>query len=279
MLPPNVLYPQSYVAAISEMARAYGWEITTWSPKELLQEGCGAFYSVCSSNIDADTMDSSDRLVRLIYRGTTSELDSKPVVLVGKGVCYDTGGINLKSANSMKTMKHDMAGSSVALGTLVSLTLSNYSSTVECWLPIVENNIQIGRCINDDTSDIISGSYRPDDVITAVTGDTIEIVHSDAEGRMILADTLAIASRKIIKQKFHSILQTSSPKIVIDFATLTGTCISSLTDKYIGVFTNRKRIISDIITAGEKSGERLWPFPNDDDFVDDLKSDIANILQ
>jgi leucyl aminopeptidase len=109
---------------------------------------------------------------------------SRPVVLVGKGVCYDTGGINLKNANSMKTMKHDMAGSSAALGAFAALCMAAppCAHPLELWLAVCENNA--GPL-----------AFRPDDVVTAVSGDSIEIVHSDAEGRLLLADTLALASR------------------------------------------------------------------------------------
>jgi leucyl aminopeptidase len=190
----------------------------------------------------------------------------RPVVLVGKGVTYDTGGINLKSANSMKTMKHDMGGSAAALGTLLALTQTSFPYPVECWLAIVENNIDVN-------------AYRPDDVVTAVTGTSIEIVHTDAEGRMILADVLALASRKVRKLAFHSLNDALSPSLMIDFATLTGTCISSLSNRYIGAFTNRRNYVEQIIQAGESCGERVWPFPCDDDFEEDLKSDIADVLQ
>ena len=181
-------------------------------------------------------------------------------------VTADTGGINLKSANSMKTMKHDMSGSSVALGVFGALAQMKFPYPLECWLAIVENN-------NGPLA------YRPDDVVTAVTGDTIEVVHSDAEGRMLLADVLALASRRVRIPSMHGITDVLSPKVVCDFATLTGTCVSSLSNRYIGAFSNKKELLPQLIQAGESSGERVWPFPCDDDFAEDLKSDIADTLQ
>ena len=151
------------------------------------------------------------------------------------------GGINLKTANSMKTMKHDMSGSSVALSTLFALIQSNYSRPVECWLAIVENNVD-------------RLSFRPDDVVSAVTGDTIEVVHSDAEGRMLLADVLALATRKADVPSAIS-FTADYPALVLDFATLTGTCISSLSNRYVGAFTNRQEYNARLISIGEECGE------------------------
>ena len=271
------------------------WEYSEWTSEELMDMGCGAFYAVTRGNPMKQ-----DRLVRLKVSVTPhndddnsnnnfqstamilSDLynqnnikgksggkdDNRPLVIVGKGVTYDTGGVNIKSANSMKTMKHDMGGAAAALGMVWALANTGYSRPIEVWLAIAENNID-------------HNAYRPDDVVTAITGDTIEVVHTDAEGRMLLADTLAIASRKAHIPSIHGseLSSTLSPKLMIDAATLTGTCISSLSNRYIGTFTNRPNLVNDIITAGSTSGERLWPFPCDDDYAEDLKSDIADVLQ
>ena len=209
------------------------------------------------SDLDRDTiplgnMDTSAMSSEENSRSSSSNKMNinKPIVLVGKGVCFDTGGINIKGANSMKTMKHDMAGSSAALGVFYVLTNPAYmdnlppsapSYPIECWLPLVENNVN-------------SDAFRPDDVCKAVTGETIEIVHSDAEGRMLLADVLALASRKVKKASFHGIDDTFTPSIVLDFATLTGTCVSSLTNRYIGAFPSRREMVEQCIQAGEISG-------------------------
>lgn len=283
-LPPNVLTPQSYVEYIKMFAKALDCQYTEWTVDQLQALGCGAFVAVTQGN----TL-KTDRLVRLVWKpqlkfresgtrvtladafrseenssGGTSTI--RPVVLVGKGVCYDTGGLNVKTANSMKTMKHDMAGSSAALGALWALVKNqDCNSPVECWLAVAENNIG-------------SSSYRPDDVVTAVTGTTIEVVHTDAEGRMLLADVLALASREITKPYVHDFGELS-PRLIIDFATLTGTCITSLTNRYIGVFSNRQDLSEVVIEAGRACGERMWPFPVDADYEEDLKSDIADVLQ
>ncbi len=195
-----------------------------------------------------------------------SKQKGSPIVLVGKGITFDTGGVNVKTANSMKTMKGDMMGSSAALGTLFALSKMEVDYPVECWLAILENNLG-------------PNAMRPDDIIESVTGETIEIVHTDAEGRLILADTLALASRKVRLNKVHGFQDTLSPKCVVDYATLTGTMISSLSNRYIGVMTNKENVFPSIINAGTSCGERLWPFPIDEDYGEDLKSDIADLLQ
>ena len=296
-LPPNILNPSTYSNVIRHFADAMGCEYSEWGREDLIKEGCGAFVAVIQGN----EMGAHDKLIRLTKRAgktpagvgvhfpstsvtlgdaysasnnihsSTPTTSNRPIVLVGKGVCYDTGGINIKSANSMKTMKHDMAGSAAALGAFVAL-ISNQDEPIvtaypiECWLAIVENNIS-------------PTAFRPDDVVTAVTGTTIEVVHSDAEGRMLLADVLALASRKIVKAAFHSLTDEISPKIMIDFATLTGTCITSLSNKYVGAFSNKSEFYKRIVDISSQCGERIWPFPLDDDYEEDLKSDIADILQ
>ena len=212
--------------------------------RETIMTGDTATSKVQNSKDGSSNNDSSS--------SSSDKINSKkPIVLVGKGVCFDTGGINTKGANSMKTMKHDMAGSSVALGLFYVLTdpdyIENSASTlsshpIECWLPLVENNVN-------------ANAFRPDDVCKAVTGETIEIVHSDAEGRMLLADVLALASRKVKRASFHGIEDSFTPSVLFDFATLTGTCVSSLTNRYIGAFPNRREMVHQCIQAGELSGE------------------------
>ena len=308
-LPPNVLNPSSYADVIRTFAESMKWEVTEWAPSKLQDMGCGGFCAVAQGNsVSENGGDTSDRLFRLKYSPPLSSEDGDanirkmnsavnlgdilrrnnddespinpgifesdddkikiktPIVLCGKGVTYDTGGINLKSANSMKTMKGDMAGSAAALGVMHALTKLNVRVPVECWLAIVENN---------------SGpdAFRPDDVINVVTGESVEIVNTDAEGRLVLADVLALASRKVRKSNVHGFSDTMSPRCIVDYATLTGTCISSLSNRYVGVMTNREDAMSEIIAGGTACGERMWPFPVDEDFGEDLKSDVADYLQ
>jgi leucyl aminopeptidase len=175
------------------------------------------------------------------------------LALVGKGICFDTGGINLKPHKSMYQMHEDMQGSAVALGTLLALSELKAPCDIDCWLAITENETG-------------ARAYRPQEVVKAANGVTIQVAHSDAEGRMALADTLALAAR-------------DEPSLIIDYATLTGACVTALTERYSGVFTNRPEWHTALELAGRYSGERVWPFPMDDDFDSDLDSPIADILQ
>jgi len=291
-LPPNILTPGAYSRVLHSIAKARSFQIEEWNAEQLRGMGCGAFYAVTQA--DQATPDKCGRLVRLSTSrpidlvSTTRSLSSistlgssqskeadayfnagKPIVLVGKGVCYDTGGINLKSAGSMKGMKADMAGSAAALGAFIALQSTDIcrSHPIECWLALSENNAN-------------SLAFRPDDVVTAVTGDSIEVVHSDAEGRLLLADVLALASRKVVHPLVHGRgLDAGNPTLLLDFATLTGTCISSLSSRYIGAFTNKPSLVRTIMEVGAQCGERAWPFPLDSDFEDDLRSDVADLLQ
>jgi leucyl aminopeptidase len=175
------------------------------------------------------------------------------VALVGKGLCFDTGGTNLKAHKGMLEMHTDMSGSAVALASLVALARLGYPRPVEAWLALAENRIG-------------PDAYQPQDVVTALDGTTIQVIHTDAEGRMVLADTLALASR-------------GRPAAIVDFATLTGACVGALTDRYSGAFTNRQDWRSAIERAGRDSGERVWCMPMDEDFDEDIDSKVADVIQ
>ncbi|MBL1294494.1 MAG: leucyl aminopeptidase family protein [Thiotrichales bacterium] len=245
-LPPNVLTPGEYRKRLRKLATQFGWQHKFYNKSQLEQKKAGAFVAV---------LEASDKptggLVHLRYQ--PSRRPKKTLALVGKGLCYDTGGINLKPAKFMYGMHEDMEGSAVALGTLIALSRMKVDYAIDCYLALAVN-------------DIGPLGYRPNDVITASNGTTIEIVHTDAEGRMVLADTLAIASK-------------AKPDLMIDYATLTGSCVAALGTTYSGAFTNREEFHDDVIDAGKKSGERVWPFPQDKDFDKALHSKIADIKQ
>ena len=161
--------------------------------------------------------------------------------------------MNLKPAKHMHGMHEDMQGSAVAVGTLLALSRIGFPYQIDCWLAISENHIG-------------PKAYKQNDVVTASNGTTIEIMHTDAEGRMVLADTLAQAAAR-------------APALIIDYATLTGTCIYALGSAYSGAFTNRDDLLPLLIEAGRRSGERCWPFPLDSDFDRGLDSTIADVKQ
>jgi leucyl aminopeptidase len=247
MLPPNELTPANYRKRIRKLATANKWKMEFYDNSALQKKKAGAFLAVAQASPDKDA-----GIVRLNYTPKTYTSKGK-VILVGKGICYDTGGTNLKPAKYMFGMHEDMQGSAVALGTFLALTKLQVNFRLECWLALAINHIG-------------PKAYKPNDIITAADGTSIEIVHTDAEGRMVLADTLTLASQQ-------------KPKLIIDYATLTGACVYSLGSSYSGVFTNREEFHAKLIEAGKDSGERVWPFPLDEDYDKGLESDIADVKQ
>jgi leucyl aminopeptidase len=245
-LPPNELTPASYRRRATTLAREHGWSTKFYDLKQLKKLGAGAFLAVAQGSPEPDA-----GILHLRYRPRRS---NKPALaLVGKGICFDTGGTNLKSARHMHGMHEDMEGSAVALGTLLALTKLKVDFPVDCWLALAQNHIG-------------PKAYRQNEVVTAANGMTIEIVHTDAEGRLVLADTLTLAAR-------------AKPKLIVDYATLTGACIGALGTGMSGVLTNRPGWLPTLIKCGEDSGERVWPFPLPDDYTKLLKSQIADIKQ
>ncbi len=252
-LPPNELTPALYRQRIAELAEQHGWNMHFFDSKALRRQKAGAFLAVAQGSADDDA-----GIVQLCYHPPKARVAAKAVTkrrlsLVGKGICYDTGGNNLKPAKSMFGMHEDMEGSAVALGTLLALTRLKVDFSVHCWLALAQNHIG-------------PKAYKQNDVVTASNGVTIEIVHTDAEGRMVLADTLVMASAE-------------RPDLIVDYATLTGTCVYALGTRYSGAFTNRDALVFDVIEAGRNSGERVWPFPTDSDYDKELESEIADVKQ
>ena len=247
VLPGNHLTPTEYRQRASKLAKAHGWKQRFYDLKSLKKKGAGAFLAVAQASPIADA-----GILHLRY-SPSKPTKKRALALVGKGICFDTGGVNIKPGAYMYNMHQDMAGSAVALGTLLALSQLKVDFPVDCWLALAENHIG-------------PEAYKPSDVVTALNGTSIEIINTDAEGRMVLADTLTMASR-------------NKPEMIIDYATLTGACTAALSTRYSGAFTNRDDLIPKVIDAGVKSGERVWPFPMDDDFDDAIKSDIADIQQ
>jgi leucyl aminopeptidase len=246
-MPPNKLDALQYVNLLRELARKHGWQFRKYGIAELQKLGAGAFLAVAQGNAD-----DSAAIVRLRYRPRKNVV--RPALsLVGKGVIFDTGGINLKPFQSMLDMHIDMGGSAVATGTLLAITELELPVAVDCWLAITENRTG-------------PTAYKPQDLITAANGKTIQTIHTDAEGRMALADTLILAGRE-------------RPGLLIDYATLTGACINAITPRYSGVFTNRQKLHPVLKRTGVECGERVWPFPMGKEFLEELKSDSADLKQ
>ena len=244
-LPPNELNPRSYRARVRAFAKAARLQVTEYDLPRLRRLGAGAFVAVAQGSAEADAA-----VVRLRYapRGA-----GRTVALVGKGICFDTGGHNLKPARYMAGMHHDMNGSAVALGILQAAVRLRLPVGIDAWLAIAQN-------------DIGPKAYRQSEVVTALNGTTIEIVHTDAEGRMVLADTLALAARE-------------KPDLIVDFATLTGSMIHALGNRYSGVFASRPELAGLALESGEACGERVCVFPMDEDYEAALDSKVADIKQ
>ncbi|HKE44505.1 MAG TPA: leucyl aminopeptidase family protein [Steroidobacteraceae bacterium] len=246
-LPGNELTPASYREMATTLARREGWRVEFFDRAKLARRGAGAFLAVTQGSED-----DGSGILHVQYRGTGNG-SSPRLGLVGKGICFDTGGTNLKAHRSMLDMHIDMGGSAVALATLLALTRLRVPYRVDCWLALAENRIG-------------PKAYKPQDVVKASNGTSIQVIHTDAEGRMVLADALAFAARE-------------KPALVLDFATLTGACVNALTERYSGVFTNRPEWREVLERAGSASGERVWCFPMDADFDADLESANADIVQ
>jgi leucyl aminopeptidase len=245
-LPPNTLDARGYRILLQELSRRLKLRFKFYGEAALKRLGAGAFLAVSRGNGTRDA-----GIAHLSYRPRGAMAPA--LSLVGKGICFDTGGTNLKPHKSMLDMHIDMEGSAVAVGSLYALHALRSPLAVDCWLAITEN--RIGPL-----------AYKPQDVVRAHNGTTIQVIHTDAEGRMVLADALSLAAAR-------------QPRAIIDYATLTGACVYALTERYSGAFTNRPEARDLIESAGTSSGERVWCFPMDADYDTDLESSVADVLQ
>ncbi len=241
--PGNAKSPDFLARQARSIADETGMKCTILEKPDLEKEQMGALLGVAQGSIR------EPRLIILEYHGDNNH--SRPIALVGKGVVFDAGGISLKPAEKMDEMKMDMAGGAAVLGTLLSAALLSLPVNLVGIIPAVEN--------------MPSGSaIRPGDILTSKAGKTIEIINTDAEGRLILADALTYAKR-------------FDPRVVIDLATLTGACIIALGHHATAILGNHEGLIRQLLKAGEQSGERLWQLPLWDDYATQLKSEVADL--
>jgi leucyl aminopeptidase len=244
-LPPNELTPAAYRKRVKDLARQRGWRHEEYDVKRLRKMGAGAFVAVAQGSAADDAA-----IVRLRYRHSRAR---KTLALVGKGICFDTGGHNLKPARYMLNMHKDMNGSAVALGILSAAAALKLPVNLDCWMAIARN-------------DIGPRAYHQNEIVTALNGTTIEVMHTDAEGRMVLADALALAARE-------------NPDLIVDFATLTGSMHVALGERYSGIFATSDALARRALEAGAASGERVCAFPMDEDYDEALESRIADVKQ
>jgi len=243
--PPNELTPGLYRERVKKLAKQNGWKHEEFDMKKLRTMKAGAFIAVAQGSDPEDAA-----IVHLSYKHPKAK---QTVALVGKGICFDTGGHNLKPSRYMHYMHEDMNGSAVALGILLAATEQKLAVNIDCWVALAQNHIS-------------PRAYKQNDIVKALNGTTIEIVHTDAEGRMVLADTLTLASR-------------AKPDMIIDFATLTGSMATALGARYSGVMGNRDELVQRAVSMSKQTGERLCAFPMDEDYEAGLESKVADIKQ
>jgi len=242
-MPPNEKKPEAFTRTIVTEAEKAGLQVTVLDEKQLQKDGFGGIMAVSSGSL------SHPRMVVLDY---CPEHAGQTVVLVGKGVTFDAGGINLKPSTSLEDMKMDMAGAAAVAATLITLARTGCRHRVIGVLPIVEN--------------MPSGNAScPGDIIRTYNGKTVEIGNTDAEGRLILADAMAYA------------VEHCQPAVLIDAATLTGACVTALGEQIAGVFSPDDNLAQQVCQSGEKTNERCWRMPLPDDYRVLLKSDFADI--
>jgi len=245
VLAPNQLTPAIYRERVKKLAQSNGWKHEEFDMQKLRKMGAGAFVAVAQGSEPEDAA-----IVHLSYHHAKAK---QTIALVGKGICFDTGGHNLKPSRYMYNMHEDMNGSAVALGILLAASQAKLAVNIDCWLALSENHIS-------------PQAYKQNDIITALNDTTIEIIHTDAEGRMVLADTLSLAAR-------------AKPDLMIDFATLTGSMAAALGARYSGVLGNRDELLQRALSVSKHCGERLCAFPLDEDYESALDSKVADIKQ
>jgi leucyl aminopeptidase len=241
VLPGNVCTPTYVGRAAEELAGRHGFKVTVLDKAAIEREKMGGLLAVAQGSAE------EPRFIVLEYNGT----DRAPVVLVGKGVTFDTGGISIKPAQNMEDMKYDMSGAAAVLGTFEMLGRLKPAVHVVGLIPSTEN-MPSGTAV------------KPGDVITSHLGKTIEVINTDAEGRLILCDALSWAKRY-------------RPACVIDIATLTGAVVVALGHTAAGLMGTDDTLIEEVRSAGERAGERVWPLPLWDEYRDLMKSDIADV--
>ena len=244
--PGNVLHPDQYAKRLSTL-KQYGLKVTIFDQKKLKKLGMHSLLGVGMGS------NRGSYLVTMEWKGGKN--NSKPLAFVGKGVTFDTGGYSLKPARFMEDMTYDMAGSAAVVGLMKTLALRKSKVNAVGVVGLVENMIS-GR------------AQRPGDIVKSFSGKTIEVLNTDAEGRLVLADALTYTEKKY------------KPKFIIDLATLTGAIIVSLGSEYAGLFSNDDKLSKQIISAGEKVEEKLWRMPlhkNYDKLINSKNADMQNI--
>lgn len=242
-LAPNICTPTYLAEQAGEMAKTYNLKLSVLEEKDMEALGMGALLAVARGSHQPA------KLIVLEYHGR--ENTEKPVVLVGKGVTFDTGGISLKPAADLDEMKYDMGGAASVFGTLTAVAEMKLPINVTAIIPTTENMPG-------------GNATKPGDVVTSLSGQTIEILNTDAEGRLILCDALTYAERY-------------NPEVVVDIATLTGACVVALGHVVSGLMGTDEPLVQELLQAGEKASDRAWRLPLGEEYQELLKSNFADM--
>lgn len=242
-LPPNICTPSYLAEQARQLSRRGGMKVSVLGQREMEKLGMGALLAVAQGSRQPA------KFIILEHRGGAKT--QKPVVLVGKGITFDTGGISLKPSSELDEMKYDMSGAGSVIGTLHAISAMKLPLNVVGLIPASENMPD-------------GNATRPGDVVTSMSGQSIEILNTDAEGRLVLCDALTYAERY-------------QPSAVIDIATLTGACVIALGNVATGLFSNDDHLADALLAAGQTSWDRVWRMPVWDDYQDQLKSNFADM--
>jgi leucyl aminopeptidase len=243
--PPNVLHPTEFAERCKGLERL-GVEIEIMGPKEMKRLGFGALLGVSQGSAQ------EPRMVVMQWKGAPKGKKQKPIALIGKGVTFDTGGISIKPAGGMEDMKWDMAGAGAVVGAMAAIAGRKAKADVVALVGLVEN--------------MPSGTaQRPGDVVRSYSGQTVEVINTDAEGRLILADVMWYCQERF------------DPACMVDLATLTGAIIIALGHEHAGLFSNDDALSQRITAAGSVVGEKCWRMPLGEAYDKQIKSDIADM--
>jgi leucyl aminopeptidase len=242
--PANILYPESFVERCRARVAPLGIDVEVLGEAQMAELGMGALLGVGQGSVRPP------RLLAMRWNG--GEDGGKPLVLVGKGITFDTGGISIKPAQGMEAMKWDMGGAGAVVGAMKTLALRKAKANIVAVCGLVENMPD-------------GNAQRPGDVVTSMSGQTIEVINTDAEGRLVLADAITFVQR------------TYKPTTIIDLATLTGAILISLGHEFGGLFTPEDDLAAQLMAAADSSGDRLWRQPLGEAFDRLIDSPIADM--
>ncbi len=243
--PANILFPEEFANRASQLEKL-GVDVEVFDVAEMTKLEMNALLGVGQGSVHESRM--------VIMRWNGGKRDDKPIAFIGKGVCFDTGGVSIKPASGMEDMKGDMAGAACVVGLMHALAARKAKANVVGAIGVVENAVD-GK------------AQRPGDIVKTMSGQTIEIINTDAEGRLVLADVL------------HYVNKRFKPRFMLDLATLTGAIIVALGQEYAGLFSNDDKLIERLVKVGKETGERVWPMPlgpEYDKMIDSKFADMKN---